>query len=139
MQHGEAIPPLGAIYCPQVMVIRDSVTGLLSAAPFSVSVIAASLRCCAESEVLSNKEKQFLEDKVASVLNVAADNKVTLLVLGAWGCGAFGNSPLAVAGAFKRVLRTYQGLFTCVVFAILPGENLDAFITTFGEDVIVAP
>ena len=58
------------------------------------------------------------------------------LVLGAWGCGAFGNRPDDVSACFRQVLveEHFGRLFDHVCFAIYgpeDGQNLRAFQTTF--------
>lgn len=54
------------------------------------------------------------------------------MVLGAWGCGAFGNDPTLVATAMKAALHDFRGHLSEVVFAV-PGhkENLGAFSRVF--------
>ena len=54
------------------------------------------------------------------------------VVLGAWGCGVFGNDPSVVAALWREVLQLpeWRGRFACVIFAILPGvqgRSLAAF------------
>ena len=51
------------------------------------------------------------------IIKVAALMKVDTLILGAWGCGAFGQNPEIVSQAFKSALDKYQA-FDRVVFAI---------------------
>ena len=68
------------------------------------------------------------------MLAAAAKSGYKTLVLGAWGCGAFGNKPEDVAGYFKQVIvqEEYGKCFDEICFAIYgreDGEN----ITTFRE------
>ena len=57
-------------------------------------------------------------------------------MLGAWGCGVFGNEPLDVAQWMRDCLHgDYQGVFKRVVFACYDkadGPNITAFETCFG-------
>jgi uncharacterized protein (TIGR02452 family) len=48
-------------------------------------------------------------------------------VLGAWGCGAYCNPPVAVAELFQDVLRTHGAAFHRVVFAIVGDGNTEPF------------
>lgn len=42
------------------------------------------------------------------------------IVLGAWGCGAFGNDPIEVAKMFKTVIKKYfKNSFQKIYFAII--------------------
>ena len=45
------------------------------------------------------------------ILHVAASNNVDILVLGAFGCGAFQNDPECVARAYRSALASYNGYF----------------------------
>jgi uncharacterized protein (TIGR02452 family) len=60
------------------------------------------------------------------------------LVLGAWGCGAFGNDPFRTAHDFREALqRRFGGVFEEVVFAITDWTEdrrfLGPFRDTFSE------
>lgn len=60
------------------------------------------------------------DDRIARVLSVAALHGYDAVVLGAWGCGAFGGDPELVARRFEAALRgSYRGVFAEVVFAVL--------------------
>jgi len=55
-------------------------------------------------------------------------------VLGAWGCGVFGNDPRVVASAFHEALDgPFAGAFDEAVFAVLDGSPERRFIPPFGE------
>lgn len=64
-------------------------------------------------------------------LDVAATNKVDILILGAFGCGAFANDPNAVAQAFRDAITLYKKRFDVIEFAIYcrdyETENYEAF------------
>lgn len=60
--------------------------------------------------------RSVLEERAARIVRVAAAHDHTELVLGAWGCGVFGNDPELVVSAFLRTLG--EGAFGRVVFAI---------------------
>ena len=80
-----------------------------------------------------------LRRRAGRVLDVAVHHGVRRLVLGAWGCGVFGNDPVAVAEAFHQHLRADDGAFRTafdtVVFAVwdrtTPSPNRDAFTRRF--------
>lgn len=60
------------------------------------------------------------------------------LVLGAWGCGAFGNDPFMVSDCFYKLFfkEGFNEFFDNVVFAILgKGANFTAFKSVFGEKI----
>ena len=71
------------------------------------------------------------------LLSVAAANGDEVLVLGAFGCGAFQNDPSVVAKAYKDVMQEFGGRFLHVTFAVFCTEretrNFDAFSAALSE------
>ncbi len=69
------------------------------------------------------------------IMHVAAFNNIDVLILGAFGCGAFRNDPDIVAKAFKSALSEYRYMFDEIIFAIYCNNyeigNLEAFQSTF--------
>ena len=58
-----------------------------------------------------------LESRIKFVIDIAEDQKVETLILGAFGCGVFGQDPKEVAQLFKKYL-TKTNCIHNVVFAI---------------------
>ena len=74
--------------------------------------------------------------RIRIMLLVAARNGYRELVLGAWGCGAFGNSPKDIARYFNTILveEGYGKCFDKVCFAVYGkenGKNIMAFREAF--------
>lgn len=71
------------------------------------------------------------------ILNVAAGQGVDILILGAFGCGAFMNDPTIVARAYADALREYAQYFDVVEFAVyctpFDQKNYKAFKDVFAE------
>lgn len=69
--------------------------------------------------------------RATHMLTCAAAKGADILVLGAFGCGAFQNDPEVVAKAYKKVLQDFPKVFTQIEFAVYcpPGEstNYDVF------------
>ena len=65
------------------------------------------------------------------MLTCAAAQKADILVLGAFGCGAFENNPNVVARAYRTALEEFPKVFERIEFAIYcptgKSENYDAF------------
>lgn len=85
---------------------------------------------------ISNEELYDIHVKRAEyILSVALDNNIDILVLGAFGCGAFENDPYIVAKAYAYALKKYLKYFTIIEFAIYCNrynmENYDAFVSVF--------
>lgn len=72
--------------------------------------------------------------RVRTVMHIAAANEVDTLVLGAFGCGIFGNDPVTVARSFQTWLEAHPGQFEKVVFAVPGGPNFDAFHEVFPDE-----
>lgn len=77
--------------------------------------------------------RKVLESRIKFVLDIAKDNGVNTLILGAYGCGVFGQDPIEVASIFKNLLQTTHKCFETVVFAIPAGRdgNLEQFRKVF--------
>lgn len=58
------------------------------------------------------------KSRARHMLSVAAANGDEVLVLGAFGCGAFMNPPEVVAAAYKEILSEFSGRFVHIEFAI---------------------
>lgn len=119
------------IYSPAVPVFRDDHGDLLPAAyPVSFITAAAPNRGAirgTQPDLLGEVE-QTLRRRARRVVEVAAAHGHQRLVLGAWGCGVFGNDPAMVAQAFADALRGMP--FEQVVFAVL-GPNRPPFTEVF--------
>jgi uncharacterized protein (TIGR02452 family) len=124
------------IYAPSVPVFRDDKGRLLPEPyPASFLVSAAPNRSAIarnQPEALP-RIKQALARRAARVLRVAAAHGHRELILGAWGCGVFGNDPAEVAEVFAGTLAA-SPWFDRVVFAILDrgGNTRKAFENALG-------
>ena len=68
---------------------------------------------------LSDEELLALHKKRGRrILAAAAANEADILVLGAFGCGAFRNPPEIVAKAYRELLPEFDGCFERVEFAV---------------------
>lgn len=78
---------------------------------------------------------QAFDERIHRVLALAAARDHASVVLGAWGCGAFGCDPRMVAARFHEALTgSFRGAFERVVFALSAGKDvLRAFAACFGE------
>ena len=77
--------------------------------------------------------------RIERVLAIAATEGYRSLVLGAWGCGAFGNDPAVIAPLFGAALHgLFAGMFDRVVFAVLDWTKdlriIGPFEATFAGD-----
>jgi uncharacterized protein (TIGR02452 family) len=105
-----------AIYSPDVPVFRtDDGTELQH--PWLLSFIS-----CAAPYAPAIGQPQagdLLQKRIHRILAIARSYGHSVLVLGAWGCGAFANDPYRTALDFRQALENdYIGAFSDIVFAI---------------------
>lgn len=127
------------IYTPDITVIKSD-TKFPEALPETEWFTADVITCAAPNlrkipYNVMNKEsakpirvsdKELLEihkKRGVHILNIAAANGVDIIVLGAFGCGAFRNNPSIVARAYKEILPEYLPYFKKVVFAVYCTPN----------------
>eukprot|EP00121_Abeoforma_whisleri_P009988 Awhi_evm1s9198 len=92
----------------KVKVFCDDEYNLLSA-PWNMDVIT----CAAPKAKKVGRERsnKMMSDRVARVLAIAQSLGYEYLVLGAWGCGAFGNDTEATAKFFRENIETRSHSF----------------------------
>lgn len=109
------------VYSPIVIVFRNERCELLSE-PRIVSVVSAAAPNRRALGVFLGRRtlESVFERRIRMILELAQRKGHRNLVLGAWGCGAFGNSPALVAACFKKILEDerYACRFDFVGFAI---------------------
>ncbi|MFC1411693.1 TIGR02452 family protein [Streptacidiphilus sp. N1-12] len=130
------------IWSPRVPVHRGDDEALL-AEPYPVSFLTSpapnATQLLRRDPDAGPGIQAALHRRAGRVLTVAAHHGVRRLVLGAWGCGVFGNNPATVAQAFHQHLYAedgdLHGAFDQVVFAVWdradPSANRDAFTRRF--------
>lgn len=132
------------IYTPGVIVVRnDSADEVMLSENewYMIDVItcaAPDLRAVGDKTEYYPEESELFREFVKRwrcILSAGAKNHVDVLILGAFGCGVFGNPPELVAKAFCEAAKDFQNYFDTVEFAIFsPGEynaNYRAFKNCF--------
>jgi uncharacterized protein (TIGR02452 family) len=105
------------IYSPDVPFFRDD-NQLLMEQPYKLSIVSAPAPNVRPMEnVDEDRLKDVLETRAFKILSVAAHHKHRVLILGAWGCGAFGNDPDMIANVFMDALA-WVPAFERVCFAV---------------------
>lgn len=116
-----------ALYSPDVPVFRDDAGDLLER-PWSCSFItcpAVNAKVTLARDAHAGPAiRDAMRERVARVLAIAAANGQSHLVLGAWGCGVFGNDPAEIAESFRESLDgAFRGVFEHVTFAVLDSSS----------------
>lgn len=130
-----------AIYSPDVPVFRTD-EGALLEKPYLCSFItcpAVNAKVVLERDASRRSEiREVMRRRIARVFAIAALHLTDVphprdaLILGAWGCGAFGNDSEEIAELFGEALSGYaSGVFEHVVFAITDWSENERFIGPF--------
>ena len=139
------------IYTPEITVFKSDIPWpklLPREEWFTVDVIscaAPNLRGLSAALEAKNRQQQalisdtelekLLIKRAEGIFQVALENEIEILVLGAFGCGSFCNSPYMVANAFKKAMETFQYAFQEIQFAVhcapAKWENYDIFSSVF--------
>lgn len=120
-----------AIHSPDVPVFRED-DGTELERPWLLSF----LTCAAPyaPTIGQPQSGNLLQKRIHRVLAIARAYGYTTLVLGAWGCGAFGNDPQRTASDFRHALENeYRGAFSDVVFAIADWSPERRFLGPFRD------
>jgi uncharacterized protein (TIGR02452 family) len=115
-----------ALYSKDILFMRNGVTK-------SVDVITCAAPNWSRAKKLGasyTDNCHTLRDRIEFVLQIAANNEVDTLILGAWGCGVFGQDAKVVAEYFQNTIENYP-FFKNIIFAVPKGYNLDAFKNVF--------
>lgn len=105
-----------AIFSPRIVFERSG-----KSAECDVVTCAAPNFGAAKGRGVTERENEAaLKQRVDFVISIAEENGCDTIVLGAWGCGVFGQDPKLVARLFKE--RLAASSLKLAVFAI-PGNN----------------
>ncbi|UKZ52720.1 hypothetical protein TrVGV298_006504 [Trichoderma virens] len=151
------LPEVGAIYTPDVLVCKTwdpEPSDLKPADQFFIDVITAAMLRLPDVETNQHGEMSYSEQKdrdmvlakMRCVMRTLRSRHINRVVLGAWGCGAYGNPVEEVARAWRRVLlgpqakrtqtvEVYQDME--VVFAIKDHNMARRFTTAFGAEAVL--
>ena len=129
-----------AIYSPDVVFFRDENNNLLKE-PVICSIL--TLPAVNMSQVKAkgediNQAKRIMKNRMRLALTILAVERNRTIILGAYGCGVFGNDPLDVARWWQDLLmdEKFGGYFNRVLFVILDkpnGVNIKTFERVFGN------
>ena len=120
------------ILSPDVPVFRTD-DGLVLSDPW----ICSFMSCAApvQARVGQPRSSILMASRIDRLLNAAQSYGYDTLVLGAWGCGAFGNDPVQTAADFRLLLADRRDAgFRDVVFAISDWSPERRFLGPFRSE-----
>lgn len=119
------------ILSPRVPVFRTD-SGVALGAPWNLDFITCAAPVA--TRVGQERAANLLQKRILRVLAIARAFGYETLVLGAWGCGAFGNDPARTATDFRAALETeFSGAFSCIVFAVTDWSPERKFLGPFRD------
>ena len=124
------------IYIPEVTVFKtdESIPKLKDEdAWFNTGVIVSAAPALFDDYDV-NQYRKVMTERIRRILDLAAKEKVEVLILGAFGCGAFKNPPEIVADIFAGLIKNYS--FETVEFAVFcrnNTKNYDVFESRFAK------
>ncbi|KAL6717848.1 hypothetical protein ACLMJK_003933 [Lecanora helva] len=144
------IPEAGGIYSPTVVVIRENMASghalLDLSKPEDLPVVSAVSVAAINGPKIAKdaggketfkakKDRDVMKEKMRVVLRIAAVNHHRVLVLGALGCGAFGNPRGEVVECWKEVFAEAEfngGWWETVAFAVMEPKDTKEGNGNFG-------
>ncbi len=121
-----------AIYSPDVPVLRSD-DGRLFERAYTVGIITSpAVNAKALDQERRPEIRPAMWARILRVLAVGVVHRHDAIVLGAWGCGAFGNDGDEIAGLFKKALEeNFKGAYKRVIFAVVDWSAERKFIGPF--------
>lgn len=121
-----------ALYSPNVIFERDDELKKCNVITCAAPNKSAAQKYC---NVSSKENSAILRDRIRFVLDIAKKSGVKTLILGAFGCGVFGQNPKEVVSIFKEYLLGEYKIFNKVIFAVPNGQdgNYSSFKETFNS------
>ncbi len=119
------------IYTKNVTVFKndDEIPQIMSENEwFNVDVITCAAPYLGKQKYINQTVlKETFKCRIKNIFESAIDNDIEILILGAFGCGAFKNPPTLVAEAFDEVImeNNYKQCFKKIVFAIKKDASKD--------------
>lgn len=105
------------IFSPDVSVFRDAMYKEFIH-PFRINVISSCPVDNRKCELVTGPK--LMEKRIRKIIKLAAAKKTEVLILGAFGCGAFKNDPKKISDSFYKILVS-EGLkyhFPQIIFAV---------------------
>lgn len=155
MPHRKANNPLynnDCIYTPNVCVFKSDINfpePLPQAEWWNVNILTCAAPNLRErpsnamnpnagttaAKISATELEKLLASRVRRIFEVAVANGNEVLILGAFGCGAFHNPPKLVAKVFRNVMQDYLGYFETIEYAVYHTEGEIANFEAFSKEM----
>jgi uncharacterized protein (TIGR02452 family) len=127
------------IVTEEVTVFKDSEYELLSdPVQFDfISMPAVRKPGIVEGTYMDDSDEESMKARIDLIFRYAALESYDTLVLGALGCGAFGNPASDVANMFRNAIEAHGGYFKRIVFAVLSTSEKDKNYNIFNSILVL--
>ena len=88
------------------------------------------------ANTISDEELEaLLTTRIRRIFKIAIAEDNEVFILGAFGCGAFKNSPIMMARVFRKVMQEYLDRFDVIEYAVFHVGEETANFTAFSEEM----
>lgn len=122
------------IYTPDIKVIKSDTAkpeNIPESDWYNVDVLTCPAPNVSTIRIPDMELLKIHRRRSSHIISIAVANNIDVLVLGAFGCGAFRNNPEIVAMAYKEILPQFMGNFKEIRFAVYCSpkntKNYDVF------------
>ena len=121
------------IYTPDITIIKSD-TAYPESIPenewYSVDVLTSPAPNASALKISDIELMKIHKRRSSHIISIAIAHNIDVLVLGAFGCGAFRNNPETVAEAYKEILPKFMSHFKEIRFAVYcPPKNTKNYDT----------
>jgi len=122
-----------ALYSPKIAFIRGDDFTRIDVLTCAAPNFTEAKKYC---DVTEAENEKALRSRICFILDIMEEQHVDIPILGAFGCGVFGQDAITVATMFKQELESGRYGFKEVIFAIIPGPNSDDFKMVFEQPIL---
>ncbi len=120
------------IYTPDIIVMKSDAVRPENVPEnewYNIDVITCAAPNLSMARIPQNELYEIHKKRGSHILSIAVANEIDILVLGAFGCGAFRNNPETVSKAYVDILPDFMRYFTEIRFAVYYVNNSKNFDT----------
>ena len=133
LEHASTASTDYAILSRAIVFKDDRYTAIEKPWIMDVLTVAAPIAHIKWGGVSQSVSATLMDQRIARVLDIAIAYGYTDLILGAWGCGAFGNDPNVISRLFEKHLKQRRQYFETVYFTIADWSIERRFLGAFAE------
>lgn len=119
------------IYTDEICIFklfRDDVNYIEPVYPSVISCPAINKNHALKNDISEDHIYDKMCDRIRLIFEIAKTHNVDILILGAFGCGIFGNNPKDVKEIFDGLIHNdYENIFEQIVYAIPDADKYDIF------------